>query len=168
MGLTSTVFIQRPTLAFGAKTPNVFCSSPGCPPEKGAHVLIKAFKILAESRPDLRLDLVGSPGLLPYLYLSPDLKDAAIRSLNSFYGYRISEMVRRQLFLRHRAYRADLTAEAIGQERIVFHGAVSQIDTVDFYRRATVFVLPSVWHKAFGGEGAAAEISWAHLLLETF
>jgi glycosyltransferase involved in cell wall biosynthesis len=150
MGLTSTVFIQRPTLAFGAKTPNVFCSSPGCPPEKGAHVLIKAFKILAESRPDLRLDLVGSPGLLPYLYLSPDLKDAAIRSLNSFYGYRISEMVRRQLFLRHRAYRADLTAEAIGQERIVFHGAVSQIDTVDFYRRATVFVLPSVWHEPFG------------------
>jgi glycosyltransferase involved in cell wall biosynthesis len=119
-------------------------------PEKGAHVLIKAFKILVESRPDLRLDLVGSPGLLPYLYLSPDLKDAAIRSLNSFYGYRVSEMVRRQLFLRHRAYRADLTAEAIGQERIVFHGAVPQIDTVDFYRRATVLVLPSVWHEPFG------------------
>jgi glycosyltransferase involved in cell wall biosynthesis len=121
-------------------------------PEKGIHVLIKAFKLLAESRPDLRLDLVGYPGLLPYLYLdlNPDLKDAAICSLNSFYGYRISEMVRRQLFLRGRAYLADLTAEAIGQERIVFHGVVTQLDTVDFYRRATVLVLPSVWHEPFG------------------
>ena len=119
-------------------------------PEKGVHVLIQAFKILAESRPALRLDLVGYAGLLPYLYLAPDLQDRAIASLEPFYGSRPFDMVRRQLVQKGRAYLADLAAEAAGDDRIVFHGGVLQAGTIDFYRRATVLVFPSVWHEPFG------------------
>lgn len=127
-------------------------------PEKGAHVLIQAFKILSESRPALHLDIVGYTGdILPYIWLAPNLCDKAIASLRQFYGTRLSEMVRRQLIFRGRSYifrgrsyMGDLAAEAAGDERIVFHGAVSQTETIGFYRRAAMLVYPTVVNEASG------------------
>jgi len=120
-------------------------------PEKGAHVLIQAFKILAEIRPALHLDIVGAVGeILPYIYLAPDLNDQAIGGLRQFYGTRLSDMIRRQLIFRERSYMDDLTAQAAGDERIVFHGAVSQSETIDFFRRAAMLVYPSVWNEPAG------------------
>jgi glycosyltransferase involved in cell wall biosynthesis len=119
-------------------------------PEKGVHVLIQAFKILTESRPTLQLDLVGGPYVQPYLYLAPDLDDQPIASLARFYGTNLSEIVRRQMILRGQAYLADLTAEAAGDKRIVFHGPVLHTKIIDFYRRATVLVFPSVWKEPSG------------------
>jgi glycosyltransferase involved in cell wall biosynthesis len=114
-------------------------------PEKGVHVLIQAFKILAESRPALQLDIVGYADFLSYIYLDPG--DRAIASLEPFYGNRLSEMVRRQLVLKAQGYWGDLVADAAGDDRIVFHGAVKHAGTIDLYRRATVMVLPSVWNE---------------------
>ena len=120
-------------------------------PEKGIHVLIRAFKILAESRPTLRLDLVGGTDWGRYLYLCPDLKDPAIVSMvEAFYGDRLSEMVRRQLTQRWQCYLDDLAILAGGDERIVFHGGVSPTETIDFYRRAALLVFPSVWQEPSG------------------
>ena len=119
-------------------------------PEKGVHVLIQAFKILAESRPTLHLDLVGSGYAAAYLYLAPDPDDPAMASLDPFYGNRLSEMVHRQLILKGRAYLDDLVAQAAGDKRIVFHGPVLQTETINFYHRAAVVVFPSVWHEPFG------------------
>jgi spore coat protein SA len=143
-----------------------FCPSPDVPaqsdgtrhllfvarlsPEKGVHVLIRAFKILAESRPALRLDLVGGAYTQAYLYLAPDPDDRAIASLERFYGNRLSEMVRRQLILKGQAYLDDLAAEAAGDDRIVFHGVIPHSETIALYRRATVMVLPSVWNEPSG------------------
>jgi glycosyltransferase involved in cell wall biosynthesis len=119
-------------------------------PEKGVHVLIQAFKILAETRRTLRLDLVGAAGTQRYLYLAPDPNDRAIASLEPFYGKRLSEIVWRQLILKDRGYPLDLAAEAGGDERIGFHDPVPQGETIDFYRRATVLVFPSVWNEPSG------------------
>jgi glycosyltransferase involved in cell wall biosynthesis len=120
-------------------------------PEKGAHVLIQAFKILTESRPALHLDIVGHAGeILPYIYLAPDLDDRAIGSLQQFYGKRLSDMIRRQLIFRKRSYIDDLAVEAAGDERIVFHGSVSQTETISFYQRAAMLVYPSVWSEPSG------------------
>jgi len=120
-------------------------------PEKGIHVLIRAFKILAEGRPMLRLDLVGATNTGRYLYLCPDLKDRAISNLvDAFYGDRLSEMVRRQLTQGPHIYLDDLLTLAGGDERIVFHGAVSHAETIDFYRRAIMVVFPSVWQEPSG------------------
>ena len=119
-------------------------------PEKGVHVLIRAFKILAENRPALRMDLIGGPYMMPYLNLAPDWDDRVMTSLQPFYGNRLSEMVRRQLTLKGQAYLEDLLCEAAGDERIVFHGPVLQTETLDFYRRATVLVFPSVWNEPSG------------------
>jgi glycosyltransferase involved in cell wall biosynthesis len=120
-------------------------------PEKGIHVLIRAFQILAESRPTLRLDLVGATNRGRYLYFCPNLKDPAIASLAAeFYGDRLFEMVRRQLTQGSHSYLDDLVKRAGGDDRIVFHGAVSHIETVDFYRRAAMLVFPSVWQEPSG------------------
>ena len=140
-----------------------FCPSPGVPaqsdgthrllfvgrlsPEKGVHVLIQAFKILGESHPTLRLDIVGGAYTQAYLYLAPDPDDPAMASLEPFYGKRLSDMVRRQLVLKGQAYLNDLVAEAAGDDRIVFHGAIPHAETIALYRRASVMVLPSVWNE---------------------
>jgi glycosyltransferase involved in cell wall biosynthesis len=116
-------------------------------PEKGVHVLIKAFKILAQSRPTLQLDIVGRAGILPYIYLAPDPDDRAIASLEPFYGNRLSEMVRRQLILKGHGYLDDLVADAAGDGRIVFHGVIPHAETIDLYSQATVMLIPSVWNE---------------------
>ena len=119
-------------------------------PEKGVHVLLQAFKILAQSRPGLRLDLVGASNALHYLYLSLDPQDRASASLEAFFGVGLCDMIWRQLILRDRSYLDDLAAEAAGDDRIVLHGRVLQTDTIDFYRRAAVLVFPSVWNEPSG------------------
>jgi glycosyltransferase involved in cell wall biosynthesis len=116
-------------------------------PEKGVHVLIEAFKILAESRPTVHLDIVGYPGILPYIYLLPEPEDPAIVNLERFYGQRLSEMSRRQLVFKGQSYSDDLATAAAGDDRIVFHGILPHAETIDLYRRAAVMVLPSVWNE---------------------
>jgi glycosyltransferase involved in cell wall biosynthesis len=119
-------------------------------PEKGVHVLIRAFRILAESRPRLRLDLVGASNALHYLYLSLDPQDRANATLEPFFGVGLCDMVWRQLVLRDRSYLADLAFEVAGDDRIISHGAVLQTDTIHFYRRAAALVFPSVWNEPAG------------------
>lgn len=119
-------------------------------PEKGVHVLIQAFKILAEKRPRLRLDIVGTANALHYLYHSPDPQDRETASLRVFFGSGLFDMMRRQLILRNRSYPTDLAALASGDQRIVFHGGVVQAETIDFYCRANVLVFPSVWNEPAG------------------
>lgn len=120
-------------------------------PEKGIHVLIRAFKILAESRPGLRLDLVGITNRVCYLYICPDLTDPAIASMvEAFFGNSFSDMVRKQLTHGRRSYLDELVALAAGDERIAFHGAVSHRETIDFYRRAAMLVFPSIWPEPSG------------------
>jgi glycosyltransferase involved in cell wall biosynthesis len=132
-------------------------------PEKGAHVLIEAFKILVDGRSpgftgsSLHLDIVGDTEILPYIYFLPDPEDPVIASLRPFYGQRLPEMVRRQLTLKGQlSYWDDLVAAAGGDDRIVFHGAIPHAKTIDLYRRAAVMVIPSVWNEPFSLPAAEA------------
>ena len=105
---------------------------------------------MAESRPQLRLDLVGASNALHYLYLSLDLQDRANAALQPFFGVRFCDVIWRQLILRDQSYLGDLAAEAAGDDRIVLHGRVLNTDTIEFYRRAAVLVFPSVWNEPAG------------------
>jgi glycosyltransferase involved in cell wall biosynthesis len=118
--------------------------------EKGVHILIQAFKLLAETRPRLHLDLIGAGHALHYLYFLPGVQDRVTASTKPFYGVGLADMVRRQLVLRSRSYPADLAAAAGGDKRIVFRGGVPHSDTIDFYRRAAALVFPSVWNEPAG------------------
>ena len=167
--ITARTRIRFPAIAgrchtvYNGVDSNRFCPSPEAPsqrdatphllflarvsPEKGVHVLIRAFKILAETHPTLHLDIVGHAGILPYIYLLPEPDDKVTSSLEEFYGNRLSEMFQRQLILKGQSYSDDLASAAAGDGRIVFHGAIPHAETIDLYRRATVMVLPSVWNE---------------------
>jgi glycosyltransferase involved in cell wall biosynthesis len=56
-------------------------------------------------------------------------------------------MVRRQFIQQGHGYLDDLASVAAGDARIVFHGVVSHKETIEFYRRAAVMVIPSVWNE---------------------
>jgi len=121
-------------------------------PEKGVHVLIEAFHMVAARRPALELHLVGAADLLGYLYLgpSPGRDDRPAAGLLAFYGDGLVDMVRRQLVERHSGYLEHLRALIGGDDRIVLHPPVSQADTVPFYQSAAAMVFPSVWAEPFG------------------
>jgi glycosyltransferase involved in cell wall biosynthesis len=119
-------------------------------PEKGVHILIQAFKLVSQSHPSLKLDVVGAADAPKYIYSCPNLADPAIASLEKFYGNTLFDMVRRQLILRNRSYLNDLADELAGHDNIVFHGGLTQDKLADFYRHADVAVVPSVWHEPFG------------------
>ena len=124
-------------------------------PHKGPHILIDAFKLVAEKYPDVRLDLVGPQGDYPIEETS-DVKDRATlaRVAPYFKKDRLS-------FLKSKLLRRPSEANAYLQflkaklppalaEKVAFHGFVSRQELVDFYYKADVFVFPPVWNEAFG------------------
>ena len=121
-------------------------------PEKGIHILIDAFRRLLERFPDSRLDLIGAAGLLPYSYYLGLTQDRPSLSLHQFYGVTLWGKIKRQLLQKNTSYLAELR-NGLSQEiqrRITFHGPIHNRDVAEFYRKADVFVFPSVWNEPFG------------------
>ena len=121
-------------------------------PEKGIHVLVDAFRKLQEKIPISRLDLIGAAGLLPYSYYQGLTYDPPSLSLHQFYGSTLWDKIKRQLLQKNTSYLSDLR-DGLSQElqsRITFHGPIHNRDVAKFYRKADVFVFPSVWNEPFG------------------
>jgi glycosyltransferase involved in cell wall biosynthesis len=122
-------------------------------PDKGVHLLIDAFDILAHERADLELMVVGKPGLLPFDLLSLLLtNDAALDSLREFYGRSLWGWLTKEV-LGHRssylgALRARLSQRTAG--RVHFTGTLSRRELIPTYQQADLLVLPSVWQEAYG------------------
>jgi len=100
-------------------------------PEKGVHVLIDAFAKVALSMPRVSLELVGGAGSLPPEFLVGLSRDPLVRSLERFYRTDYLSEVKSRI-----------PAEL--RDRIVFHGNLSHDELAGHYRRATVFVSPSL------------------------
>ncbi len=120
-------------------------------PEKGLHVLLAAFEVLLDAVPDAELELIGSEGLLPYAYLATSGDQRPPRSLGRYYGKDLAERVRLQLLPR-RGYLDALLARMRPEaaRRVRWRGAVPGPEVCQAYRRADVFVFPSLWNEAFG------------------
>lgn len=121
-------------------------------PEKGIHVLIDAFRHLHESFPDCRLDLIGSAGLLPFSYYLGLTQDRPSVSLHQFYGRTLWGKINRQLRQRNTSYLSALQ-NCLSPElrrQITFHGPIHNREVAEFYRKADIFVFPSVWNEPFG------------------
>jgi glycosyltransferase involved in cell wall biosynthesis len=100
-------------------------------PEKGVHLLMRAFAIVAERFPTATLDLVGGAGSLPPEFLVALSQDPAVRSLEEFYRVDYGAHVR------------SLVPESL-RDRVTFHGNVANRELAEHYGRATVFVNPSL------------------------
>lgn len=115
-------------------------------PEKGLHVLGAAMARVYERFPDVTVDLVGSPGLMPYDWLRWVARDdAPCRSLVAFYGSGPIGAVRAQLLDRGRSYVQKSIAVA-GAARGAFRVQpfVPHANLRAIYRSATAVVCPSV------------------------
>lgn len=121
-------------------------------PEKGVHVLFKAFQMVVEKHSDCALHIVGAPGLLPYAYHLCLSSDPTDRSLMKYYGTNVVAKIHRQLVNKNRSYIADLSALVDPQyaKNIHFHGPRPHTDLPQIYGETTVFAAPSVIREPFG------------------
>jgi glycosyltransferase involved in cell wall biosynthesis len=121
-------------------------------PEKGIHVLAAAFERVLETIPDARLSIIGPPGLLPHSRIQLQRDDAHVASLEEFYGHTLLDKLRRQVLHGRRSYIDDILSRMSPQAaaRVNTAGMQEYTRVHEFYRRASVLVVPSVWAEPFG------------------
>jgi len=111
-------------------------------PEKGVHVLIEAFRRIAERYPEATLNIVGGTNAIGYHFLIPMEDDPIVRDLARFYH----PITKRARYLAHLQ---SMIPPAL-KDRIVFRGSISNLEVREYLSRATVFAFPSVWQEPFG------------------
>ena len=123
-------------------------------PDKGVHLLVEAFDRLVREGLDLRLTLIGKPGLLPYDLLSRLLggDGQALEAVSGFYGHSLWSWLSREILGHGRSYCAALRARLspAAAARVRFLGTVPQPTLIRAYRAADALVLPSVWQESYG------------------
>jgi glycosyltransferase involved in cell wall biosynthesis len=113
-------------------------------PEKGIHILIRAFHQVLERLPDARLHLVGPAGSVPFEFVVGLSDDPLVISLQAFYQNGGSGT---------KDYYLEALEKEAGQElgkRIIFEGNVAHDQVGSYYKRAAVLVSSSVWNEPFG------------------
>ncbi|MEA5536722.1 glycosyltransferase family 4 protein [Crocosphaera sp. XPORK-15E] len=107
-------------------------------PEKGIHILLQAFNQVILKYPQVQLKIVGPEdqyGVLPVQML--DTEDPYVENLIPFYQGKYSQQLR-QIISAHAA------------SSVSFVGPIKQLDLVEHYQKADIFVFPSVWNEPFG------------------
>lgn len=121
-------------------------------PEKGVHVLARAFAALAPRHPGLELQLVGAVGLFPYALMRLIADHPAVVDALRFYGDGLPARLRLQVLRARTSYRDALLAEvpAALHRRLIWSGTVSHCELPGVYRGADILVSPSVCEEPFG------------------
>jgi glycosyltransferase involved in cell wall biosynthesis len=121
-------------------------------PEKGIHVLLSAFANVAEQYPGCELDIVGSPGLLPYVYHLGLTSDQPALGLKHYYGDSLFEKIRLQIVQKDSGYLSELRqlkTPAIAK-RVHFHGSLPNEALLELYNNSSMLAFPSIWNEPFG------------------
>jgi len=136
-------------------------------PDKGVHVLMKAFDAVARERPDLELTLIGKPGMMPMDVLNVLLKeDAALEAVRDFYGRSTLAWLTKEVLGQRSSYLGHvkelLSSQTAG--RVHFRGTVSLPELQKLYQQADLLVLPSIWQESYGLPVAEAMASGVPVL----
>jgi glycosyltransferase involved in cell wall biosynthesis len=107
-------------------------------PEKGVHLLIEAFRRVAERRPDVEMEIAGPRWVAFKEFIDPLDEDPLVRELSPFYE-------RRRSYFAH----LDRLLERVPAGRVRFCGTIPQRELRKHYGRADVLVNPSLC-EAFG------------------
>lgn len=119
-------------------------------PEKGIHVLLEAHDHVRERVPEAQLEIVGPKAVLPLSLHVALSRDPYVRALSRFYGGWLEGLGRR-VMRRESRYSEELEARlGACSKHVRFRGSVDNADLGLHYRRADVFVFPSVWPEPFG------------------
>jgi len=107
-------------------------------PEKGVHILLEAFSLVAQRCPQVHLDVVGPQWEARSEFVVTLSDDEKVKGLARFYDG--------QGYFAHLQQR--VTPEIA--DRMTFVGFVPAAEVSSFYQRTDVFVFPSVWDEPFG------------------
>lgn len=121
-------------------------------PEKGHHVLVRAFARVLARVPAAELHFVGRPGFLPWSMARRLADSAAMREALAYWGRGTAERIWRQLVVPRRAYLADLRAllPAAARARLQVTSALSHEQLPGLFARAALVAVPSVVDEPFG------------------
>jgi len=130
-------------------------------PEKGHHLLVRAFARICTRLPRARLVLVGRPGFLPWSYARLLADDPPMRGALPFWGEDLPGRLRRQILRPQRAYVEDLQRllPPGARDRLEFRPPVPHDRLAASYAEADLVAVPSVIEEPFGlpaVEGMAA------------
>jgi glycosyltransferase involved in cell wall biosynthesis len=113
-------------------------------PEKGLHVLIDAFRTVAERWPDAELDIVGPLNSPAYEYVIPVSDDPLVRGLKPFFTRWLKRGDANYGKKLHERIPPDLA------NRISLHGSFPNTQLKPFFEQAGAFCFPAVWDEPFG------------------
>lgn len=130
-------------------------------PDKGVHILVRAFDELLERRPDAELIVAGPLGLLPYNQIALYESDPQVAEMRCFYGAGVLGRLRKQVLGARGSYLQSMRASVRPStwERIRFLGSLEHRDLPQHYGGARLLAAPSVWQEPFGlpiAEGMAS------------
>ena len=122
-------------------------------PDKGVHLLFKAFDTLARQQPDLELTLVGKPGMMPFDVMTVLLQgDAGLEAIRPFYGRSVVGWLTKEVIGQRNSYLDHLRGLLSPQTapRMRFRGTVPLQELLRLYRETDLLVLPSIWQESYG------------------
>ncbi len=108
-------------------------------PEKGVHVLLRAYNRMHANGSDAKLELVGPNSVAPIEFVDPLHDDPLFADLRRFYYQPDS----------YQPYLRSLLSPDTANS-VTFAGEKSHNRTADHYQNAGILVFPSVWHEPFG------------------
>ena len=124
-------------------------------PQKGLHVLLEAFVMVARQYPDVVLDIVGPIGNYP-IQESFDVRDLeAIRRVAPFYANSFWGLVKSKILGKasdKNAYLNYLQAALPGDVavKVCFLGMFQRPELVDRYYESDIFAFAPIWDEGFG------------------
>lgn len=121
-------------------------------PDKGVHVLARAFEQLVRERDDVELHVIGKPGLLGLGFMRLHFDDPIVAELEDYYGRGIVSALRKEVLGQRNSYINSICRNLSPQARarLLWRGTVPLDELVASYSRASLFVLPSLWKETFG------------------
>jgi len=121
-------------------------------PDKGVHVLARAFDKLVQTRDDVELDVVGKAGFLGLGFMRMHFNDPLVAQLMDYYGRGPIGSLRKEVFGQRTSYIQSIQREISPQAaaKIRWRGTVSLDELVRMYATTDIFVLPSLWQETFG------------------
>ncbi|MCZ6675082.1 MAG: glycosyltransferase family 4 protein [Verrucomicrobia bacterium] len=117
-------------------------------PEKGLHVLIKAFEEVVKRFPDAHLNLIGPKVNAPFDFIVPISDDKITSDLAKYYTKKAAVEVVRFEDEYYQILQRVIPDSLTG--KIIFHGSISHDELLPYYRTADIFILPSVWEEPYG------------------
>lgn len=127
-------------------------------PEKGHHVLVRAFARICDRFPAARLLFVGRAGFFPWSYVRLLASDPPMREALAFWGRNPVDRLVHQVLVPGRAYVADLVRllPPDARSRLAIRPPVGHDAIPELLVRAGLVAVPSVIEEPFGLPAAEA------------